>query len=256
MSQIPAPALKALLERLIDYAGMFPPAALPLDTTLANYDEYQHDKHAWMLRWLVVNAKDVDQVPTSLTGQLAVLTNQDDSRAACLETKAIVNAARPVYCEVSTNKTDDLDEVQQAGCFAKIRTGGITPEAIPSPKDVAGFITACAQKRLAFKATAGLHHPLRSVYPLTYDANAPRGTMHGFLNVLMASAFAWHGESDIEPILAETDPSAFSFNDRAHWREKSLSIEQVAEARKNFMHSIGSCSFEEPVQELQAMGLL
>ena len=103
-----------------------------------------------------------------------------------------------------------------------LRTGGVKPEAIPSINAVAAFIRFCAERRLPFKATAGLHHPIRAEHPLTYEANAPRAVMHGFLNVFLAAAFAWHGEKDIEPILAETDPAAFHFDDRAHWRERTL----------------------------------
>ena len=79
--------------------------------------------------------------------------------------------------------------------------------------------------------------------------------MHGFLNVFLAACFAWHGERDIEPILAETDPAAFRFDDRAHWRDRSLDAEQVRE-RTNFAHAFGSCSFEEPVRDLEALGFL
>jgi hypothetical protein len=121
---------------------------------------------------------------------------------------------------------------------------------------VAAFIRVCVERRLPFKATAGLHHPIRAEHPLTYEANAPRAVMHGFLNVFLAASFAWHGEKDIEPILAETDPAAFHFDDGAHWRERTLTAEQLREARTESAHSFGSCSFEEPVRDLQALGLL
>ena len=158
-----------------------------------------------------------------------------------------------MYCEVPIG---DLDEVKRAGCFAKLRTGGVKPEAIPAVGDVAAFIVACAERRLPFKATAGLHHPVRAPHPLTYEADAPRAVMHGFLNVFLAAAFAWHGDRDLEPVLAETDPAAFRFDERAHWRDRSLDADQVREARQQFAHSFGSCSFEEPVRDLEALGLL
>jgi hypothetical protein len=251
-----APALRALLDHFIDYAGLFPPAALSLDTTVANYKTYQNGDYSWMLRWLVVPSTDMDRVPSSLDGALAVLAEGDDKRAASLETKTVFVAQRPVYCEVAAGNWQELDAVKKAGCFGKIRTGGLKPEAIPGPADVAAFIAACAERRLPFKATAGLHHPIRAMYPLTYEAGAPQAVMHGFLNVLMASAFAWHGEAEIEPIISETDASAFSFDQRAHWRNKSLGLAEIHDARLNFMHSVGSCSFDEPVADLQALGLL
>jgi hypothetical protein len=253
MKKPASPALEALLSGVIDYAGMFPPSTLPCATALDKYSQYRRGPHAWMLRWFVVGADDLDKVPQELDGALSVLAEADDPRAAALETKRIVTAPKPVYCEVPIK---DLDEVKRAGCYAKVRTGGVKPEAIPSIDDVAGFILACAERRLAFKATAGLHHPVRATQPLTYEANAPTGVMHGFLNVFLAAAFAWHGDTAIEPILAETDPAAFRFNEWAHWKDKSLGAEQVRQARTQFIHAFGSCSFEEPVQDLERMGLL
>ena len=114
----------------------------------------------------------------------------------------------------------------------------------------------CAERRVPLKATAGLHHPVRAPQPLTYDADAPRAVTHGFLNVFLAAAFAWHGDRDIGPVLAETDPAAFRFDGRAHWRDRSLDAGQVREARLHFAHSFGSCSFDEPVRDLEALGLL
>jgi hypothetical protein len=206
-----------------------------------------------MLRWFVVGAANLEQVPKELDGSLAVLSDTDNPRAAAIETKRIIRAERPVYCEVSVR---DLDAVERAGCFAKIRTGGVTREAIPSVEEVAAFVLACADRRLPFKATAGLHHPVRAEQPLTYAAAAPRAVMHGFLNVFLAASFAWHGERRIEPILAEMDAAAFRFDERAHWRDRSLEAAQVREARLQFCHSFGSCSFEEPVQDLEALGPL
>ncbi len=248
-----APALRALLDRLVDYAGTFPPASLPCGDAVANYRRYRTGEHAWMLRWLVVAAGDLAGVPRELDGSLAVLADADEPRAAVVEAKRVVRAARPVYCEVPVGS---LDEVRRAGCFAKLRTGGVTAEAIPAVADVAAFILASADHRLPFKATAGLHHPVRAAHPLTDAADAPRGVMHGFLNVFLAAAFAWHGDRDLEPVLAETDPAAFRFDDRAHWRDRSLDAARVRDARRQFAHSFGSCSFDEPVRDLEALGLL
>jgi hypothetical protein len=127
---------------------------------------------------------------------------------------------------------------------------------LPTVSEVAAFVLACAERRLAFKATAGLHHPIRAEQALTYESQAPRAVMHGFINVLMASALAWHGYEDIEPVIGETDPQAFSFGEKASWRGQSLTVDQIREARQSFFHSVGSCSFEEPVADLIALGLL
>ncbi|MBX9694301.1 MAG: hypothetical protein K2Z81_18090 [Cyanobacteria bacterium] len=256
MTKAVAPALRALLEEFIDYAGLFPPAGLSLDSALANFDSYRECDQSWMLRWFVISSSELGSVPESYNGLLSVLGSTDEPRAAVLETKAVVLADCPIYCEVSHDKLEQLDQIKQSSCFAKIRTGGLTPEAIPSPQVVAEFILACAERKLPFKATAGLHHPVRKEYALTYEKDAPRAIMHGFINVLLASAFAWNGKSDIEPILSEMDATAFSFDDRAHWRDLSLSADEIKRARQEFIHSVGSCSFEEPVNDLKALGLL
>ena len=146
--------------------------------------------------------------------------------------------------------------MKKLGAFAKIRSGGVVPEAIPSMNQLADFILRCAELRLPFKATAGLHHPIRASHPLTYEADSPRAAMHGFINVFLAAAFAWAGRTDLQPLLSETDPGAFRFDEQAHWRDWSLTADQVREARCNFAHSFGSCSFTEPVESLQQLGWL
>lgn len=232
---------------------MFPPAGLSCDVAIANYERYRKGEHAWMLRWLVIPAAELKHVPPDLDGSLAVLSDADEPRAAVIEAKRIVRSKRPAYCEVPPG---ELDEVQRAGCLAKFRTGGVEPDAIPAISDLAAFIVRCAARRLPFKVTAGLHHPIRAVHPLTYDPEAQAAMMHGFLNVFLAAAFAWQGKCEIEPILAETDPTAFCFKEQAHWRDWSLGAEQIRDARQRFVHSVGSCSFDEPIQGLQALGLL
>lgn len=251
-----APALKALVANLIDYAGLYPPAKVPLPAAIDRYNSYRNCEHAWMLRWFVVGQADLEGVPNSLNGCLSILSETDQPRAAALETTSIVVADKPVYCEVAFNDLEQLEKIKQSPCFAKMRTGGVKPEAIPAPSTVASFILKCAELRLPFKATAGLHHPVRKEYPLTYEADAPCSTMHGFLNVLMASALAWKGEKDIEAVLEESDPGAFAFDKTARWRDKTLTVDEISDARKNFMHAIGSCSFEEPVHDLKTLGLL
>jgi hypothetical protein len=247
------PALRALLAKLIDYAGLFPPASLGLERALANYHHYRQSAHAWMLGRFVIPAAQMQTVPAGFDSPFSVLADADHARAGAIESKQIIRTSKPTYCEVEIAQ---LDAVKAAGSFAKLRTGGVTPDAIPSIEHVAAYIAACAERGLPFKATAGLHHPLRSQHALSYEPVAPAGMMHGFLNVFLAAAFAWHGERPIAPILCETDPAAFRFDDRAHWRGQSLSGAQITEARTNFAHSFGSCSFEEPIADLQELGWL
>jgi hypothetical protein len=152
-----------------------------------------------------------------------------------------------------------LQTVARKGARAKARTGGVRPEAIPSTSDLAAFIVNCASTEVAFKATAGLHHPIRSVQSLTYEPNSITGEMHGFLNVLVASAFAMSGMSSaaISELLAEKQTSSFLFTDsEAQWKGKSVPAPMLRETRERLFVSFGSCSFEEPVADLLSLGWL
>ena len=121
--------------------------------------------------------------------------------------------------------------------------------AFPPIADVATFLRACKKAGVAFKATAGLHHPLRCVKPLTYAPDAPTGTMHGFLNVFLAAALLDHADE----ILREEHPDAFAFDDDgASWRGHRVSTE-LARDEPRLRDVVGSCSFEEPIGDLRAL---
>lgn len=143
-----------------------------------------------------------------------------------------------------------------ADASAKVRTGGLVPEAFPSPAALANFIECCAAASVPLKATAGLHHPLRH-----HDASIGSGvTMHGFLNVFGAAVAAWALRLDraaIERILTEESAQAFRFtDDSATICGHALPIERLAVARERFARSFGSCSFDEPIADLRSIGLL
>ena len=142
------------------------------------------------------------------------------------------------------------------GSRAKIRTGGVTPEAFPPAEEIIDFITVCRREGVPFKATAGLHHPIRGSYRLTYEPDSPTGKMYGFLNMFLAAALVYAGESEKTALAAleEEDPSAFSFPDDATvWRGKRIGAEQIQASRAEFAISFGSCSFREPVDELESL---
>ena len=111
-----------------------------------------------------------------------------------------------------------------------------------------------------FKATAGLHHPLRCVKPLTYEANAPEGTMNGFLNVFLAAAFLQQGCQPrlIHELLKVKRADDFLFDDNGVlWRQEHfLDSLQIENARIRSAISFGSCSFVEPIDDLKEIGIL
>jgi hypothetical protein len=146
---------------------------------------------------------------------------------------------------------------------AKIRTGGIVPGAFPTPREVASFLTYCAAAEIPFKATAGLHHPVRGAYRLTYEKDSASCRMHGFLNLFIAAALikcgvqSGHADPTLaEQVLSEEDQDSFKVSDEIMgWREFLLDAAQIAHAREAFAHSFGSCSFDEPVEDLKKLGL-
>ena len=152
-----------------------------------------------------------------------------------------------------------LPMVKSRRALAKVRTGGLTPRDIPEPGPLAHFVASCASLGVPFKATAGLHHPVRAEHPLTYEEGAPRGTMHGFLNVFSAATFAREGmaESEIEAVLEETDASAFRLDEEGlALGERRVSSDELARARQQLATSFGSCSFAEPVADLKSLGVI
>ena len=287
-------SLAALLVHVIDYAGLFPPASLSIKQASEKYAEYARSHHGWILGRFVLQAEMLDEFLTAaeplesdLKWKLSVLVSSNldrdlkhiasineshNFRIDSVEMKVknaaeIRDAAKKVpkelalYFELPPGQAPDdlLGEVRATGRYAKLRTGGLTPEAIPSAENIARFITACARANVAFKATAGLHHPLRSAHRLTYEPDAPAGVMHGFLNVFLAAAWILDGlelDAAIE-LLEENHEANLSFGaDEVRWRSKALRIDRIIEARKNFAHSFGSCSFDEPIEDLKSLGLL
>ena len=255
-------SLRALVSHLIDYAGLYPPAELPLDGVLARYRRYRAGPNSWILNRLVLPASKLKEVHLEDAWRITLLVDADllplPPQVESLETKRPLTEPRPLGSgALPTYSESPLGQISNS--FAKIRTGALTPEAIPSAGDVARFLHAAAARHIPFKATAGLHHAIRAEHPLTYAPDAPRAVMHGFLNVFVAAAFAHSGAevSMLIDILEECDPHAFAFAEsELRWRTHSLPTAQIAIARAGFAHSFGSCSFEEPVADLRQLGLL
>jgi hypothetical protein len=200
---------------------------------------------------------------SSSSGRRAVVESVEVKVAGPAEVKrlsGIVPAELAVYFEIPLSSCGE-SIAAAAGCGrgAKIRTGGETAEKFPAPENVVEFIRLCAAANVPFKATAGLHHPLRSVHRFTYQPDSPSGIMHGFVNVFLAAAFlrARMETKLAVQLLEERSADAFHFNaDGVDWREHRLSQREIAAARRNFAVSFGSCSFTEPINDLKSLRLL
>jgi hypothetical protein len=152
-----------------------------------------------------------------------------------------------------------LAAIAHGGRRAKVRTGGVTQDAFPQPRDLLRFLRESVGLAVAFKATAGLHHPLRAMYPLTYADGAPSGIMFGFLNLFLAVGFLRAGmeEAEVAQVLQEGQPDAVQAGDSGiSWRKHHLDLKSVSDARRLGMTSFGSCSFTEPLSDLEALHLL
>jgi len=295
-------SLRALLTGIIDYAGLFPPARLDMQSAVRRYAGHRKGPQAWMLGRFVVPAARLDEFEAAarsvLPGrdeppwQLSALAGEEPAAAvesivthgagsggaggvkiSSVEMKAaradeiehalhaVPNDLEPFFeLPVSEDPTPLIEALAGTRGRAKIRTGGITAEAFPTPRQLARFIAACARAEVPFKATAGLHHAVRGLYRLTYEESSASGTMFGFLNVFLAAALAvarGTDETALLPLLEEKDATAFGFGaDGAAWRGERLSLAELEQARRSFVLSYGSCSFAEPVEELQTLGLL
>lgn len=292
------PALETLLAELIDYAGLFAPAALPMVDAVANHAQYVNGAERRLLGRFIVPLARLDELATAVDGlgdrgptasrpwRVAVIAGPADAETLrafsarhggtlvidTIETKAeapeqiaaiaaALGAQYTVYVEVPvrSDPTPLLTALAAVGLRAKIRTGGMTPEAFPSSAEVMRFLVGCVELGVPFKATAGLHHPLRGEYRLTYEPNAAHGTMYGFLNIFLAAALlrAGHSAASVAPVLEERDANTLTFTAQGiTWRGLSVTTAQLAVARTVLAASFGSCSFAEPVEDLHSLRLL
>jgi hypothetical protein len=135
----------------------------------------------------------------------------------------------------------------------KLRTGGVTANAFPTSDQIAGALVTPATHQLPIKFTAGLHHPIRQF------RDEVQTKMHGFLNVLGAAVLAAEYRWDAHQatiMLEDENADSFSFaDDFFAWREWKIDIERLKYRRK-FVSSFGSCSFDEPREDLRALGFL
>jgi predicted transcriptional regulator len=239
-------ARHALLARLIDHAPTFPPASLSPSEALREDERAAASPHAFMLARLVWPASRLAEL-SSGRGVSAVLDAPlgGNGSVAAVEVPPgfdleLIPAVPEVYVETRLDEALEqrLDELAGRDLRAKVRCGGA---AVPSARELAGFVRACGKRGLRFKATAGLHHAVRT------------NGEHGFLNLLAAAVF----EGDEEAVLADSDPGAFRLTEGAFaWRDRSATAADLTRVRRNGLHAIGSCSFFEPVEELEALGVL
>ena len=297
-------SLEILLAGVIDYAGLFPPAALEMGAAVESYAEYLRDPDRRMLgRFVVpvVRLREFDEAAAELLPRgegsepwhLSALPGPDiaadidlalkfncrhwsgseighaviDAFETKVSTAAEIAAAAAImpqqfsaYFEIPiiSDPTELVAAIKRVGACAKMRTGGVTANAFPAVADIARFMITCRDSRLAFKLTAGLHHPIRAEYRLTYADDPPRGVMFGYLNMFVAAALAWTGadEASVRAALLATHAGDFHFTDESiEFGGRKVATDVIRDARENFVISFGSCSFREPVDDLHALSI-
>jgi hypothetical protein len=324
-------SLWTLLAGIIDYAGLFPPARLPLDQAIRAYARYQRGPDRRMLGRFVCHAERLEElgplVPELfcpefplriaaigrgggsavefLAGLGADVAAIEAFRARHAERtevgvyevrvpgdvlaagygsaagKLLNEVARTFelrslpgvtsYYEAASGEAwrrsltvlsaalakGNRQQVQEAPLHGpagfKLRCGGLESVDFPSPEQVAFAITACRDAGVPLKFTAGLHHPIRH-----FDTGL-HTFMHGFLNVFAAGVLAHARQLSndlIQQIIDDQDFGNFSFDDAGlRWKDTRASVAEIQAARRSVL-SFGSCSFEEPLGDLRAIGLL
>jgi hypothetical protein len=302
---------RSFLTGLIDYAGLFPPAALDMRAAAAQYARHRGEPESWMLGRFIAPAGRLDDVVAAAAPYvdggawpLSALVGAREGIAATVaalpaqaaavimaETSGVVTVpalecvlpaepaaaqllatlvavgltGREVYCEAPAGADDEglLADLAAAAAphesafprlGAKLRCGGVTPDAFPSCERVAAVITGCRDLQLPLKCTAGLHHPVRR------RADEPDVMMHGFLNVFGAALLAHVcglGGDELTACVAETDPAAFRLDAAGFaWGGHAVAATDIAALRGGMLCGFGSCSFDEPREDLAALGLL
>ena len=297
---------RALMHGIVDYAGLFPPASLDMQRTVANHARHRGGPDRWALGRLVVPLKRIGEFERCAAGHLptgerddsedpwtlTVLCEATGDEAFEAELEAIERfntrhaepgSGRAVIesIELKPKNADAIDgalELMPETLFpwfelpwqqdvrgmvaalaemeagAKVRTGGTAPEAHPGTLELARFMSACAGAGVPFKATAGLHHPFRRF------AESVGCDQFGFVNVFFGAALLYHRaieQEELEMLLADSNGRHFEFAPtNVSWKGRSLALGQLREARERFASSFGSCSFDEPMDDLRTMNLL
>ncbi len=290
-SAVPSSAT-VLLAGVVDYAGLFPPAALDLRDAVAEYAAGLAGSDAWMLGRFVAPAgrlAGLVSARTALPGLSpawrvsAIVAGEAEADIAAIvavnagtRTGMVVDAL-----ECKPSSLDGIDWIAErtgaceafveipAGAelnawmariaarhlSAKIRTGGVTAPAFPAASEVVAFLDAATSAGVRFKATAGLHHAVRGSYRLTYEPAAAQAPMYGYLNVLLAAAALRAGRSarDAEQVLLLDDPTSLMFaDDGVRWGAFEFPI-ALLRATRAALAGFGSCSFREPADELRPL---
>lgn len=285
--------LRKLLDKLFDYAGLFPPAQLPLAEALRHYRTYQASADAWMLAGFVCGVGHLQELADSgnaipvcvvapgygseaearaglRPARDAIVSYQTRAAVRSFEIRLPPGCSVPFFREVremipaavmvffeapADEKLHDqvLRPVAEIGSSVgfKLRCGGSTAASVPTVNQIVSVLERCRRWSIPLKLTAGLHHPLR-----TYDPTLHAET-HGFVNLLLADLLLRTGkiaETQAARLLEDKQPEHFEFGEeKCGWSGIYVSLAEMERAGRGVV-SIGSCSFDEPRDDLRKLG--
>lgn len=309
----PKKSFQAFMSRIIDYAGLYPPASLPLEQAFANFVKYQHDAEAWMLSRFVIPArrltelslllpavgnfsftllgrsgKDADEflrnlaldvqeirsfaslhaerveldmfevaLPASSFDDHFALNTLVKQTANLLNINGLVVFFEAPFGDDWQMRADKLfyalRKVKDKHVGFKLRTGGVAADAFPTTEQVAWAIVEARDSGIPIKCTAGLHHPIR------HFNEGVQTKMHGFLNVFGAGLLASANgisQAEIQAILGDEQAENFVFDENGFaWKGWRVVSSEIRKARL-FATSFGSCSFDEPREDLRTLNFL
>jgi hypothetical protein len=190
--------------------------------------------------------------------QLEMFLPQDVDLAKLNETTGLLGDLKlQTFWETPAESAEQtialLARAKQPAFGYKLRTGGVTADAFPNSVQISRAILASTKHHVPIKFTAGLHHPVRQF------RDEVKTEMHGFLNVLGAGVLSaehhW-GETQMIELLEDQQADDFEFHDTVFaWRDWEVTLDRI-KARRKFVTSFGSCSFDEPREDLGALNLL
>jgi hypothetical protein len=274
----------ALFAELIDHAALFPPENAPMPVAVDEHRRHRAAWYAPLIGPFLCPSSRLDELAAEVTAPIAVRVVVDtgaggigpavdaiaaDERlllrgieialppdtppAAARRAVSALDAAvggpdgdEPAYLEPARGPgwRAALEVIAESGYRAKLRTGGVTPEAFPSEAEIAEFVLACLDLGIPFKCTAGLHHAVR-------HTSIDGAEQHGFLNLLAAVATCLDG-GDVQAtvaVLEDRDAAALAA------RVRGLD-DRTATALRRWFTSFGSCSVREPLDDLIALDLV
>lgn len=308
MSDNSQSSIHAFMYKIIDYAGLFPPAQLDLYPALKNYAEYIRSADDWMMSKFIMPASRLDELTDELMSHfnqqfplnLSLLTpffDSDKSRliqvqenypasVICSGIESMVTDPDMFESRYEANRVARMDFENEIQAFYemprdadwstevkknvqtlsdlnenygltdgfKLRCGGIEAALFPSPREISIAINICRDFEIPLKFTAGLHHPVR------HYSSSVKTKMYGFFNIFIGGMLSYKHQLDndnLEEIIIDEDARNFQFSDIGiSWKNLELTHEDISILRSRSLISYGSCSFDEPREDLKELGLV